>query len=141
MVCVALGMGKAAGMWQRTLFHPSSLPPSLPLNRSLRSDQEEAERLKAEMERTRHQVLRLQSEPVVFQSSRDSQTNAPLELPSGAVPPCLPSSLEGGEGVLDVWGCATNAIACWHGPRCRAAGWARVVCGAGSCLLLPLLQG
>ncbi|KAI3427097.1 hypothetical protein D9Q98_007036 [Chlorella vulgaris] len=51
-------------------------------NRSLRSDQEEAERLKAEMERTRHQVLRLQSEPVVFQSSRDSQTNAPLELPS-----------------------------------------------------------
>ncbi|PSC75564.1 vacuolar -sorting-associated 11-like protein [Micractinium conductrix] len=51
-------------------------------SRSIRADQEEAERLKAEVERTRQQVERLQSEPVVFQSSRDSQTNAPLELPS-----------------------------------------------------------
>jgi hypothetical protein len=34
------------------------------------------------------QVERLQSEPVVFQSSRDSQTGAPLELPSGACTAC-----------------------------------------------------
>ncbi|KAL4418990.1 hypothetical protein ABPG77_004463 [Micractinium sp. CCAP 211/92] len=51
-------------------------------NRSIRADQEEAERLKDEIEKTRQQLERLQSEPVVFQSSRDSQTNAPLELPS-----------------------------------------------------------
>ncbi|PRW51086.1 vacuolar -sorting-associated 11-like protein isoform A [Chlorella sorokiniana] len=51
-------------------------------NRSIRADQEEAERLKAAIEDTRVQAERLQSEPVVFQSSRDSQTNAPLELPS-----------------------------------------------------------
>lgn len=51
-------------------------------SRSIRADGEEAERLKSAVEETRQAVERLQSEPAVFQSSRDSQTNAPLELPS-----------------------------------------------------------
>ncbi|EFN56788.1 hypothetical protein CHLNCDRAFT_144280 [Chlorella variabilis] len=61
---------------------PNPPNPHLLACRSIRSDQEEAERLKSEIERTRLAVERLQGEPMVFQSSRDSQTNAPLELPS-----------------------------------------------------------
>ncbi|GAB4818399.1 hypothetical protein N2152v2_005445 [Parachlorella kessleri] len=51
-------------------------------HRQIRADAEESERLRVEIEKTRVQLEKLQTEPVVFQSSRDSQTGAPLELPS-----------------------------------------------------------
>ena len=43
---------------------------------------EEGNALKEGIEKTRAEIEKLQTEPVVFQSSRDSQTQAPLELPS-----------------------------------------------------------
>jgi len=51
------------------------------------------------------QVERLQSEPVVFQSSRDSQTNAPLELPSGETAHCLAGCFQRNKGIglLSLW--------------------------------------
>ena len=51
-------------------------------NRAIAADVEEAERLKSEVEKAEKEVQRLTTEPVIFQSSRDSQTGAPLELPS-----------------------------------------------------------
>lgn len=51
-------------------------------NRAIEADLEEAERLKAEVERAEADVQRVTTEPVVFQSNRDAQTGAPLELPS-----------------------------------------------------------
>lgn len=51
-------------------------------NRAIAADLEEAERLKTEVAKTEEAVRRLTTEPVIFQASRDSQTNAPLELPS-----------------------------------------------------------
>ena len=51
-------------------------------NRAIIADQEEAQRLKESVAKAESAVLQLTSEPVVFQSSRDAQTGAPLELPS-----------------------------------------------------------
>ncbi len=51
-------------------------------NRTITADVEEAQRLKEEVRKAEEAVKKLTTEPVVFQSSRDSQTGAPLELPS-----------------------------------------------------------
>lgn len=51
-------------------------------NRTIAADMEEAQRLKEEVEKAEDAVKKLTTEPVIFQSSRDSQTGAPLELPS-----------------------------------------------------------
>eukprot|EP00887_Chlorella_sp_A99_P001223 scaffold14.g1223.t1 len=51
-------------------------------NRAIKADAEEAEHLAGEVGRAREALARLQTEPVVFQASRDSQTSVPLELPS-----------------------------------------------------------
>lgn len=51
-------------------------------NRAIAADLEEVERLKEEVEKAESVAKRLTTEPIVFQSSRDSQTGAPLELPS-----------------------------------------------------------
>jgi len=51
-------------------------------DRIIAADIDEAERLKAEVSKAEAALKRLSTEPVVFQASRDSQTNAPLELPS-----------------------------------------------------------
>lgn len=51
-------------------------------NRTIAADLEEAQRLKEEVRKAEDAVKKLTTEPVIFQSSRDSQTGAPLELPS-----------------------------------------------------------
>ena len=51
-------------------------------NRAISADLEEVERLKEEVEKAESVAKRLTTEPIIFQSSRDSQTGAPLELPS-----------------------------------------------------------
>lgn len=99
--------------------------------RSIRADSEEADRLKAAIEETRAAVERLQSEPVVFQSSRDSQTNAPLELPSGELDQEF------------FWRGSAACLPGWHGQRAGqvafVAGtvepwWMVAICAALCCL-------
>lgn len=51
-------------------------------NAAIEVDAKEAERLKDEVSALEESVRRLTTEPVVFQASKDSQTGAPLELPS-----------------------------------------------------------
>ncbi|KAL4537889.1 hypothetical protein Ndes2526B_g04250 [Nannochloris sp. 'desiccata'] len=51
-------------------------------NRTITADVEEAQRLKEEVRKSEDALKKLTTEPVIFQSSRDSQTGAPLEVPS-----------------------------------------------------------
>ena len=98
------------------------LPPCPPGRRNIRGDQEEAERVRAEIEAARAQLEGLCGEAVVFQGTRDSATGAPLELPSGAVgtgaAPCGAESLVCGRGWVWAAVLIADSISFLVIPRC-----------------------